>query len=105
MNHTDDCNLNDVWISIVLDALAAAGVRHAVLCPGGRSATMVLALHGDTRFAAPLVSNDERSGAYAALGMVRASGAPVAIVTTSGSAVANVVPALTARCAAAASAR
>lgn len=88
-------NVNDLWISIVLDALAAAGARRAVLCPGGRSATMVLALRDDARFVAPLVCNDERSGAYAALGMIRASGEPAVLVTTSGSAVANAVPALT----------
>ena len=88
-------NVNDVWIAIVLDALAAAGARRAALCPGGRSATMVLALRDDARFVAPLVCNDERSGAYAALGMIRASGEPAVLVTTSGSAVANAVPALT----------
>ncbi|RDU96743.1 2-succinyl-5-enolpyruvyl-6-hydroxy-3-cyclohexene-1-carboxylic-acid synthase [Trinickia dinghuensis] len=91
----EEYTLNDVWIGVVLDALAEAGVRRVVLCPGGRSALMVLAVHEDARFTAPLVANDERSAAFAVLGMIRAGGEPAAIVTTSGSAVANVVPALT----------
>jgi len=88
-------NLNGLWISCILDQLEAAGVHRAVACPGGRSAAMLLAMGRRAAFGEVLISVDERSGAYTALGMIKATGAPAAIVTTSGSAVANLVPALT----------
>ncbi|SIO22043.1 2-succinyl-5-enolpyruvyl-6-hydroxy-3-cyclohexene-1-carboxylic-acid synthase [Paraburkholderia phenazinium] len=87
-------SLNAVWVEGIADALSAAGVRHAVLCPGGRASAMCLALDAHAGIAVELVSTDERSGAFAALGMAKATGTPVAIVTTSGSAMANVLPAL-----------
>jgi 2-succinyl-5-enolpyruvyl-6-hydroxy-3-cyclohexene-1-carboxylate synthase len=51
-------------------------------------------MQSDTRMNVALVSTDERSGAFAALGVAKARAVPVAIVTTSGSAVANLLPAL-----------
>ncbi|MFC0402408.1 2-succinyl-5-enolpyruvyl-6-hydroxy-3-cyclohexene-1-carboxylic-acid synthase [Paraburkholderia rhizosphaerae] len=89
------CNLNELWIRCILDVVAATGVRRAVLCPGGRSSTTVLAVHDHPQFIDALVFTDERSAAYAAVGMMKASREPVLMVTTSGSAVANAVPALT----------
>lgn len=90
----DAPSLNGVWVACVIEALLAHGVRHAVLCPGGRASAMCLAMERDVRMNVALVSTDERSGAFAALGMAKAHGAPVAVVTTSGSAVANLLPAL-----------
>ncbi len=87
-------SLNGVWVQCVIDALLAHGVRDAVLCPGGRASAMCLAMECDTRVNVALVSTDERSGAFAALGIAKARGVPVAVVTTSGSAVANLLPAL-----------
>ncbi|MGV2289571.1 2-succinyl-5-enolpyruvyl-6-hydroxy-3-cyclohexene-1-carboxylic-acid synthase [Trinickia sp. YCB016] len=87
--------LNDLWLHCILDALAAHGVRRAVLSPGGRSAALVLATRERESFVDTLVCTDERSGAFAALGMSKMTGEAVLIVTTSGSAVANLVPALT----------
>ncbi|HTH73840.1 MAG TPA: 2-succinyl-5-enolpyruvyl-6-hydroxy-3-cyclohexene-1-carboxylic-acid synthase [Trinickia sp.] len=88
-------NLNELWIECVLRMLDAAGVRRAVLCPGARSAAMALAVRERTTFADVVVSADERTGAFTALGMIKASGERAMVVTTSGSAVANLVPALT----------
>lgn len=90
----DSPSLNGVWVACVIEALLAHGVRNAVLCPGGRASAMCLAMERDARMNVALVSTDERSGAFAALGMAKAHGAPVAVVTTSGSAVANLLPAL-----------
>ncbi|QCP48648.1 2-succinyl-5-enolpyruvyl-6-hydroxy-3-cyclohexene-1-carboxylic-acid synthase [Trinickia violacea] len=87
--------LNDLWLHCLLDALAAHGVRRAVLSPGGRSAALVLAARERKSFVDTLVCTDERSGAFAALGMSKMTGEAVLIVTTSGSAVANLAPALT----------
>jgi 2-succinyl-5-enolpyruvyl-6-hydroxy-3-cyclohexene-1-carboxylate synthase len=36
-------SLNAVWVDGIADALSVAGVRHAVLCPGGRASAMCLA--------------------------------------------------------------
>ncbi|MFM0180398.1 2-succinyl-5-enolpyruvyl-6-hydroxy-3-cyclohexene-1-carboxylic-acid synthase [Paraburkholderia aspalathi] len=88
-------SLNAVWVEFIVEMLGAAGVRRAVLCPGGRASAMCLAFDGHPHIAVEMVSTDERSGAFVALGIAKASGEPVAIVTTSGSAVANVLPALT----------
>ncbi|RKP44600.1 2-succinyl-5-enolpyruvyl-6-hydroxy-3-cyclohexene-1-carboxylic-acid synthase [Trinickia fusca] len=88
-------NLNQLWLSCVLDELEAVGVRRVVLCPGARSAAMALAVRERPSFVDVVVSADERSGAYTALGMIKATGEPAMVVTTSGSAVANLVPALT----------
>ena len=71
------------------------GLRHLVLAPGSRSAPLAVAAglleaRGLLRLH-PTV--DERSGAFLALGLARAEGVPAAVVTTSGSAVANLLPA------------
>lgn len=88
-------NLNQLWLECVLDIVDAVGVRRAVLCPGARSAAMALTVSERTSFVDVVVSTDERTGAFTALGMIKATGEPAMIVTTSGSAVANLVPALT----------
>ncbi|HET7727614.1 MAG TPA: 2-succinyl-5-enolpyruvyl-6-hydroxy-3-cyclohexene-1-carboxylic-acid synthase [Candidatus Limnocylindrales bacterium] len=73
--------------------LAASGVRHAVVCPGSRSTPLALALRANPAIRV-LVHLDERAGAYLALGLVRASRSPVAILGTSGTAVVNFAPAV-----------
>ncbi|MEJ5913860.1 2-succinyl-5-enolpyruvyl-6-hydroxy-3-cyclohexene-1-carboxylic-acid synthase [Pseudokineococcus sp. 1T1Z-3] len=77
-------------------ALVARGVRHVVLCPGSRSAPLAYVL-ADAERAGDLVVHvrtDERAAAFTALGIGRASGVPAAVVTTSGTAVANLHPAV-----------
>lgn len=80
----------------VVQRLYAAGVRDVVLAPGSRSAPLALTLHaadraGDLRLH---VRVDERSAAYLALGLTTGSRRPVAVVTTSGTAVGNLLPAV-----------
>ena len=78
---------------ILVDELVRHGLRHAVLSPGSRSAPLALALAErpdlDVR-----VRIDERSAAFTALGMARTSRRPVALVSTSGTAAANFLPAV-----------
>ncbi|RLV56343.1 2-succinyl-5-enolpyruvyl-6-hydroxy-3-cyclohexene-1-carboxylate synthase [Aeromicrobium phragmitis] len=76
--------------------LLGRGVTDVVLSPGSRSGPLALALHAaDTRRILRLhVRVDEREGAFLALGLAKASGRPVPVVTTSGTAVANLHPAL-----------
>ncbi|WP_298889519.1 2-succinyl-5-enolpyruvyl-6-hydroxy-3-cyclohexene-1-carboxylic-acid synthase [uncultured Serinicoccus sp.] len=82
--------------TVLVDELVRGGVREAVLAPGSRSAPLAYALEEADR-AGRLrlhVRIDERSAGFLALGLARGSGAPVAVVTTSGTAVANLHPAV-----------
>ena len=72
--------------------LAAAGVRHVVVCPGSRSTPLLLAVASEPALR-PLLHLDERAAGYFALGIARQSGRPVAVVCTSGTAAANLLPA------------
>jgi 2-succinyl-5-enolpyruvyl-6-hydroxy-3-cyclohexene-1-carboxylate synthase len=80
----------------LLEELIAGGVRDVVLAPGSRSAPISLALaDAERRGLVRLhVRIDERGAAYLALGLARGSGAPVAVVTTSGTAAVNLHPAI-----------
>ena len=85
---------NAAWVDVILAAARRAGVRHAVVSPGGRSAALVV---GFPRAGIEVVhvATDERSGAFVALGLARVIRQPVAVCVTSGSAIANLLPALT----------
>ena len=81
---------------VLVDELVRGGVTEAVLSPGSRSAPLAFALHDADR-AGRLrlhVRIDERSAAFLALGLAKASGRPVPVVTTSGTATANLHPAV-----------
>jgi len=81
---------------VLVDELGRSGVRDVVLSPGSRSAALALALHaadarGDLRLH---VRIDERSAGFLALGLAKGSHRPVVVVTTSGTAAANLHPAV-----------
>ncbi|MET0865476.1 MAG: 2-succinyl-5-enolpyruvyl-6-hydroxy-3-cyclohexene-1-carboxylic-acid synthase [Nakamurella sp.] len=81
---------------VLIDELIACGVNDVVLAPGSRNAPLSLALH-DADAADRLrlhVRIDERTAGFLALGLARGSGRPTAVVTTSGTAVANLHPAV-----------
>ncbi|WP_406270262.1 2-succinyl-5-enolpyruvyl-6-hydroxy-3-cyclohexene-1-carboxylic-acid synthase [Nocardia sp. NBC_00881] len=83
-----------IQAGVIVDELIRCGVREAVLCPGSRNAPLAIALHradADRRIRLH-VRIDERSAAYLALGMAAGSHTVVPVVTTSGTAVANLVP-------------
>jgi 2-succinyl-5-enolpyruvyl-6-hydroxy-3-cyclohexene-1-carboxylate synthase len=80
----------------LLTALVSGGVRDVVLAPGSRSAGLAVALYaadvaGDLRLH---VRVDERTAGFLALGLAAGSRSPVAVVTTSGTAVGNLLPAV-----------
>src|SRR4051812_27663620 len=77
----------------LVDELARCGMTHAVTSPGSRNAPLALSLAADPRLEAVSVI-DERSAGFVALGMAKTSGRPVAVTCTSGSAAANLMPAV-----------
>lgn len=81
---------------VLVDELVRGGVREAVLSPGSRSAPLAFALHrADAAGRLRLhVRIDERSAAFLALGLAKVSGRPVPAVTTSGTATAELHPAV-----------
>lgn len=89
-------NPSTLQARVIVDELIRGGVHDAVLCPGSRNAPLAFALHAADR-AGRLrlhVRIDERSAGYLALGLAMASRTPVPIVMTSGTAVANMSPAV-----------
>ncbi|WP_307864615.1 2-succinyl-5-enolpyruvyl-6-hydroxy-3-cyclohexene-1-carboxylic-acid synthase [Allobranchiibius sp. CTAmp26] len=84
------------FASTLVDELVRHGIRDAVLSPGSRSAPLAYALQEADR-AGRLrlhVRVDERTAAFLALGLAKATRVPVPIVVTSGTAVANLHPAV-----------
>lgn len=86
-------NRNTLWARVFVDELARHGVRRVVLSPGSRSTPLVLAF-ADAPGIETRVHIDERGAAYMALGIARATGDPVAVLSTSGTAAANYMPAV-----------
>ena len=89
-------NPSTALATVVVDELVRHGVREAVLCPGSRSAPFAYALQDADR-AGRLrlhVRVDERSAAFLALGLAKLTRRPVPVFTTSGTAVANLHPAV-----------
>jgi 2-succinyl-5-enolpyruvyl-6-hydroxy-3-cyclohexene-1-carboxylate synthase len=77
----------------LVSELARSGIRHACVCPGSRSTPLVAALVKEP--AIRVWSHlDERSAGFFGVGLARASGRPVALVCTSGTAAANFLPAV-----------
>ena len=81
---------------MLVDELIRNGVREAVVCPGSRSAPLALAFAEASRAGRSRlhVRTDERSAAFLALGLAKYSNTPVPVVMTSGTAVANCLPAM-----------
>jgi 2-succinyl-5-enolpyruvyl-6-hydroxy-3-cyclohexene-1-carboxylate synthase len=73
--------------------LAAAGIRDVVVCPGSRSTPLALAVASCEALTTRVIL-DERSAGFFALGLARVSRRPVVIVVTSGTAVAELLPAV-----------
>jgi 2-succinyl-5-enolpyruvyl-6-hydroxy-3-cyclohexene-1-carboxylate synthase len=84
-------NPSTAFGTVFVDELVRCGMREAVLAPGSRSAPLTLALFDRAADAALRlhVRIDERSAAFLALGLAKASRRPVAVVCTSGTAAAH----------------
>lgn len=89
-------NPSAAFATVVVDELIRCGVREAVLAPGSRSGPLALALAAADREGRLRlhVRIDERTAGFLAVGLIRGTGLPVPVVTTSGTAVANLHPAV-----------
>ncbi len=85
-------NRNTIWSGIFVSELKKLGLDAVCIAPGSRSTPLAIAFaESGIRI---YVHSDERSAAYFALGLARASRKPVALVCTSGTAAANFFPAI-----------
>jgi 2-succinyl-5-enolpyruvyl-6-hydroxy-3-cyclohexene-1-carboxylate synthase len=84
-------NPSTAFARVLVDELVRGGVVEAVLAPGSRSAPVALALAAAEREGRLRlhVRIDERTAAFLALGLAKASGRPVPVLTTSGTAAAH----------------
>lgn len=86
-------NPNHAFAAALIEELVRAGVSHVCVCPGSRS-TPLAAAAAHTHGLRVWSHVDERAAAFFALGLAKASRAPVALVCTSGTAAANFLPAV-----------
>ncbi|HAT1646014.1 TPA: 2-succinyl-5-enolpyruvyl-6-hydroxy-3-cyclohexene-1-carboxylic-acid synthase [Raoultella planticola] len=84
---------NRRWAAVILEALTRHGVQHICIAPGSRSTPLTLAA-AENRAFIPHTHFDERGLGHLALGLAKASRQPVAVIVTSGTATANLYPAL-----------
>ena len=89
----DPTNANTALASAFAEELERGGLRRAVVSPGSRSTPLAVALWRAPGIEVDVIV-DERSAGFFALGAAQASGEPVALLCTSGTAAANYHPAV-----------
>jgi 2-succinyl-5-enolpyruvyl-6-hydroxy-3-cyclohexene-1-carboxylate synthase len=86
-------DLQATFCATLVDEWARGGVEHAVVCPGSRSTPLALALAADDRIELH-VHHDERSAGFLAVGLALDAWEPTVVLTTSGTAAAELHPAV-----------
>ena len=86
-------NINQIWASLLVEECIRNGANIFFIAPGARCTPLTLAVakHPDAK---AVLHFDERGLGFAALGYARATGRPGVIITTSGTAVSNLHPAV-----------
>ena len=86
-------NRNFFWAETFINELSSIGIKYACISPGSRNTPLTLAIAGNKKIKS-FVHIDERSSAFFALGIAKATNSPVVIVSTSGTATAELYPAI-----------
>ena len=86
-------NININWSQRISDTFYALGVKHICICPGARNTPLTLSFINNKNFITTS-HVDERSAGFFALGISKKTSKPSIIITTSGTAVANLYPAI-----------
>lgn len=86
-------NRNYVWANVFMDQLAECGVKYACISPGSRSTPLTYALSQNKKIKT-FVIVDERTSGFFSLGIAKQTNSPVIVVTTSGTATAELYPAI-----------
>ena len=89
----DTPQANRLWAGLVVEELVRNGIDFFCIAPGSRSTPLAAAI-AENQKSKSLIHFDERGASFAALGYARATGRPAAWITTSGTAVANGLPAV-----------
>ncbi|KAK9090962.1 hypothetical protein Sjap_024139 [Stephania japonica] len=86
-------NINAVWATLIIEECVRLGVRYICIAPGSRSSPLAIAAaaHPQTICVSCF---DERSLAFHAVGFARGSQRPAIVITSSGTAVSNLLPAV-----------
>jgi len=93
INLTKINNINHLWGKLIIEELIRSGVDYFCISPGSRSTPIVMGVAQNPQ-ASSFVHYDERGLSYHALGYASATGKPVCVIVTSGTAVANCYPAV-----------
>ncbi|XP_050132794.1 protein PHYLLO, chloroplastic isoform X2 [Malus sylvestris] len=89
----EDCaNINTVWASLIIEECSRLGLAYFCVAPGSRSSPLAVAASTHPLITC-IVSYDERSLAFHAVGYARGSQKPAVVITSSGTAVSNLLPA------------
>lgn len=97
MNKLLDQNINRLWSSLAIDEFQKNNITQFYLSPGMRNAPLIAAMIHAQKFNSDIkiiTCIDERAAAYRALGFTKATGMPAVLVCTSGTAMANYMPAV-----------
>ncbi len=86
-------NRNYFWAETFINELTSIGIKYACISPGSRNTPLTLAIAGNKKIKS-FVHIDERCSAFFALGIAKAANTPVIIVSTSGTAAAELYPAI-----------
>jgi 2-succinyl-5-enolpyruvyl-6-hydroxy-3-cyclohexene-1-carboxylate synthase len=90
-------NINRIWSSLIIDEFVKNGITQFYLSPGMRNAPLIAALIHLQKFHHEInivLCMDERGASYRALGYSKATGSPSVLICTSGTAMANYMPAV-----------
>ncbi|XP_018715157.2 protein PHYLLO, chloroplastic isoform X4 [Eucalyptus grandis] len=89
----DLANINSVWASLIIEECFRLGLTYFCIAPGSRSSPLAIAAASHP-LATCIACFDERSLAFHAIGYARGSRRPAIVITTSGTAVSNLLPAV-----------